>query len=570
MSYDNELLDSEVIHKHLGPEEKIKQEKVIPFLRNILGFKLMDFEVPVRFGRMTKFADIVIYAIENNRKIPYLVVECKAPDNIKDDDWLQAESYAQRLGSQYFVITDGSKDRWMWYKTGERQGESNQIAHDKIPYKKIQKEGTTLIKFDDINSLARIVQQCHDVIRNEEGKDPAESFDEMSKLLFAKMKDERNVRDRTRSYEFTVNESDTDNSIAERVKDLFEQAKQEFPKIYSEVESRSNQKLITINLKNHTISEIVAMLSPYTLLETKTDSRGLDIKGTTFETFLKGTFRGSLGQFFTPRAITDFMVGITDPKDNEIILDPACGSGGFLIACLKRIFEDLDEQYRLGHIDDLDDHKKKYAANNLFGMDINDRMTWVAKMNMVFHGDGHGNIVSSNSFIKTTRNEHILTKKFNLVLTNPPFGSTINDPQILSNPNLKPISKAKSTEVLFLGLCIDILKPGGKLGMVLPDGVLTNSSLKFVRDFIKEQTIVKAIVSLPTETFMPFGAGVKTSLIFLDKKNPENPYSEQGPIFMAIAQDIGYDSTGRKTEKNDLNKILEEYKKFEEKHYCSV
>jgi len=574
---DDENIDtlSKKMKEKIKPEEKVKQEKIIPYLRDVLGYKLMDFEVPVRFGRMTKFADVVIFIIEDHRKIPYIVVECKAPGIIKGDDWLQAESYAQRLGAPYFIVTDGTKLGWLWFKTGKRQGQSEKIRSDFIPHTKIQKEGKSLIKFEDLNILSRVIQQCHDIIRNEEGRDPAESFDEMSKLLFAKIKDEKDIKNKKkREREFIIKTNkvskaldDTIGSIADRVRNLFEEAKKDFPKIYAEVESKIAHKLVTINLKDFTIYQIVGIIEPYTFIETGTDKHGVDIKGAMFEIFLKGTFRGPLGQFFTPREIIDFMIGVVDPKDNEIILDPGCGSGGFLIGAMQKVWSDMHEKYIQGKIDDLEEQKKIYAENRLFGMDINERLAWVAKMNMVFHGDGHGGIVHSNALTVTTRNKDLINKKYDVILTNPPFGSKINDPNILCNTRFEEISRTKLTEVLFLALCINLLNPYGKLGIVLPDGILTNSSLKFVRDYIKKETIVKAVVSLPQETFMPYGSGVKASLLFLEKKNPADPYHKQGSVFMAIAENIGYDATGRVIEKNDFPKILEEYRKFEEKHY---
>jgi len=524
--------------QRIQPEDKVKHEIIVPYLRDVLGYKLMDFEVPVRFGRMTKFADIVTFIIENHRKTPYIIVECKAPGKIRNDDWLQAESYAQRLGAPYFIVTDGTRTGWQWYKTGERQGESKLIKPEFVPHTEVQKEGKALIKFEDLNSLQRVIQQCHDIIRNEEGRDPAESFDEMSKLLFAKIKDERDVKKKRKSErEFRIRTDkkgrvmDTISSVADRVRKLFEAAKRDYPKIYAEVELRETRKLVNINLKDNTMSRIVGIIEPYSLLETRTNRHGVDIKGAMFEIFLKGTFRGPLGQFFTPREIIDFMVGMIDPKDNEVILDPACGSGGFLISAMRRVWADLHEKYLQGKMDDLEEQRKNYAEDKLFGMDINERLAWVAKMNMVFHGDGHGGIVRSNALTVTTRNRSIISQKYDIILTNPPFGGKVNDPEILSRPVFAEVSRTKLTEVLFLALCIDLLKQYGKLAIVLPDGILTNSSLRFVRDFIKKETIVKAIVSIPQETFMPFGSGVKASLLFLEKKNTADPYHKQGPVF---------------------------------------
>jgi len=561
----------------IGPEEKVKQEKIIPFLREVLGYKIMDFEVPIRFGRMTKFADIVISIVEKNRKYPHIVVECKAPNKIGSQDWLQAESYAQRLGAEYFVVTDGTNNGWNWYKTGKRQGESKLIESKQIPHETIKKEGEVLIKFEDLNTLSRVMQQCHDIIRNEEGKDPAQSFDEMAKILFAKMKDERNQKEKKKvEREFLIkiddkgNIKDTKSSVADRIKVLFNNAKKDFPDIYTEViESENIKKIVSINLRDNTIYQLVGILEPYTFIETQNDEHGIDIKGSMFEIFLKGTFRGPLGQFFTPRQVIDFMVNVVDPKDNETVLDPACGSGGFLIGVMKKMWYELNEKYIAGRIDDLEEEKRDYTKNNLFGMEINDRLAWVAKMNMVFHGDGHGGIKHCNALLKTTRNKEIFDKKFDIILTNPPFGSKINDVKILSDERYLELSKYKLTEILFLGLCLDLLAPNGRLGIVLPDGILSNASLKYVRDWLKKNSVIKAVISLPEETFRPYGAGIKASLLFLEKKDLKNPYHKQGPVFMGMVKNIGYDSTGRKIEGNELEGVLNEYRKFEEKYYKS-
>ena len=507
-------------------------------------------------------------------------MECKAEGKISSDDWLQAESYAQRIGAPHFVVTDGTKQGWQWYETGKRQSDSKLIKRSSIPDFEVQKEGKTLIKFEDLNSLKRIIQQCHDIIRNEEGKDPAESFDEMSKLLFAKMKDEKDHKKEKKlkpnlkkepAFKIRTDKNgtiDTDTSVAKRVRSLFEKAKSDFPKIYETTQSKNIKKLVTINLKDNTIYQIVGIIEPYSLVETSVDKHGIDLKGAMFEIFLKGTFRGSLGQFFTPREIIEFMVKVIDPKENETVLDPGCGSGGFLIETMKHVNDELNEKFIVNEIHDLGKKQEDYAKNNLFGMDINERLAWVCKMNMVFHGDGHGGIVNSNALNVTSKNKEIVDRQYDVILTNPPFGSKINDQIILSDSRFKDVARLKLTEVLFLSLCINLLKPGGRLGILLPDSILTNSSLKVVRDYIKRETIVKSIVSVPPETFLPYGAGVKTSLLFLEKKDLMDPYQEQGKVFMAIAENIGYDATGRKTGKNDLEDVfLEKIHEFNEEYY---
>ena len=563
MPKQTKLIDNEDRKKK--PEEVVLEDIVIPFLREDLGYKLIDprlQRVPVRFGRETKYADTVVYIIKNSRKIPHIVVETKAPG--EPLDWEQAESYAQRLGAPYFLVTDGKT--WHWYQTGERQGESRRIK--KAPKPPIYMEKEVLIAFEDLNELQRVVSKCHDIIRNEEGFDPTIAFDEISKLLFAKMQDEREVEqgfkdDENRTsksdYEFKIGKDELPEEVGTRIKEIFERAKNKYPEIFE----GTTEDIKYIKLRFPTIFHIVEELQSYTLQETT-----IDIKGATYELFIKGTFRGKgLGQFFTPREIVEFMVDMVEPKRKHFVLDPACGSGGFLITCMNRVFDEIDELYRQRGLDNPKQEKWRFATKHLFGIDINERMTWVAKMNMVMHGDGHGGIFTHDGLKDSERIEIILdiVKKrggFDIILTNPPFGSKIKNQDILAGYELGKGRKSQLTEVLFIERCLRLLRPEGILGIVVPDGILSNVQLGYVRKFIRENAIIKAIVSIPRDAFIPYGSGVKASLLFLQKKDLYGKL-KQDKVFMAIAENIGYDATGRSTRKNDLPTILEEYRKHE-------
>jgi len=154
---------------------------------------------------------------------------------------------------------------------------------------------------------------------------------------------------------------------------------------------------------------------------------------------------------------------------------------------------------------------------------------------------------------------------FDIILTNPPFGATVKSTEkpYLGKYELGENKKNQKTEILFIERCLGFLKAGtGKMAIVLPDGILTNSSLQYVRDFLIEHAQIEAVVSLPQITFSHFGAGVKSSLVFVRKKKKDEKLGNY-PIFMAIAEHIGYDATGRKDPINDLDKILVEYRKFE-------
>ncbi|CAD7768791.1 N-6 DNA Methylase [Candidatus Methanoperedenaceae archaeon GB37] len=206
--------------------------------------------------------------------------------------------------------------------------------------------------------------------------------------------------------------------------------------------------------------------------------------------------------------------------------------------------------------------------NNLFGIEINDQIARVCKMNMIIHDDGHTNIISTDSLRpfegiteihKAFRKEH-----FDILLTNPPFGAVVKSTEkdYLDKYELGKGRKNQKTEILFIERCLDFLKPDGRMAIVLPDGILTNSSLQYVRDFLMEKSQILAIVSLPQFAFTHFGAGVKSSLVFVRKKKPDEELDNY-PIFMTIAEHIGYDATGRKDPINDLDRVLEEYRKFE-------
>lgn len=548
-----------------NPEEVVLEDVVIPFLREDLGYKLIDprlQRVPIRFGRATKYADTVVYIIRNARKVPYIVVETKAPN--QPLDWEQAESYAQRLGAPYFLITDAKI--WLWYQTGERQGESKVIPNAPQPPARMEEE--VLIAFEDLNELSKVMDRCHDIIRNEEGFDPTIAFDEISKLLFAKMQDEREVEqafrddnDRTpkEDYEFKIGKDELPEEVGRKVKALFERARNK----YREIFEGTSEDIKYIKLRFPTIFHVIQELQGYTLQETS-----IDIKGATYELFIKRTFLGrGLGQYFTPREIVDFMVDMVEPRRRHFILDPACGSGGFLITCLNRVSEEIEVVYRQRGLDNPRQEKLKFATQHLYGMDLNERMTWVAKMNMVMHGDGHGGIFNYDGFLESERVQPVfdvvnIRGGFDIILTNPPFGSKIRNQKVLAQYQLGRGRKTQLTEVLFIERCLSLLKPEGVLGIVVPDGILSNSSLGYVREFTRYQSVIKAVVSLPVETFQPYGSGVKPSLLFLQKKD-DGGRLQQGDVFMAVAENIGYDATGRPAGENDLNKILDAYHDFE-------
>jgi type I restriction enzyme M protein len=260
------------------------------------------------------------------------------------------------------------------------------------------------------------------------------------------------------------------------------------------------------------------------------------------------------------------------------VLDPACGSGGFLLYALDRVRREADEYHDKDSVEHYT-HWHEFAMQNLYGIEINDEIARVAKMNMILHDDGHSNIAGEDSLDrpdairKRTSNNGFKEDRFDLILTNPPFGAQVN---LTERPYLRDFffgnqtdkkgktkaRKNQKTEILFIERVWQFLKPGtGRAAVVLPDGILTNSSLQYVRDFLLERFQLLAVVSLPQTAFAHFGAGVKASLVCLRRRAEKEKPRDDEPIFMAAPEKIGYDATGRKCE-NQLPEVIKQYRAF--------
>ena len=404
------------------------------------------------------------------------------------------------------------------------------------------------------DALVKIFQNCHDEIWEGGKRDPATAFDEFSKLLMAKIYDER-FTPVGEEYKFQVKYNEKPRDIAEKINRLYER-----------VESRNSTVFkADIKLSDEVIFEIVKIIQELSLRSTD-----LDIKGRAFEKFLGKVFRDEYGQYFTPRNVVDFMAEVLDPDEDDIIIDPACGSGGFLLYSLMHVIEKVSQRYREDK-DSLNRISWDFAHKQIFGIEINDRIARIAMMDMVIHEDGHSNIECNNAlsdYEEFDRKRDIRPNKYSLVLTNPPFGATIKDKKILQKFELGRGRNSQKTEILFIERCLDLLRIGGRLGIVLPDSILTNSSLQYVRDYILKKAKILAVVSLPQHAFVPSGAGVKSSLLFSEKVQEggrdfaiTTQQSENYNIFIASVKHIGYDSRG-KDDANDLTDILDDWRMY--------
>lgn len=681
-----------------NPEEKVQAET---FLKLILDYNYPETRikqfVPVTMGREVKEADIVVYA-DDMCLSPHILVECKR-EEVSEAEYQQAieqaYSYAFALPSdvKYVWVTSGIKSDY--FEVDKSQNTRNQLPDipqfgvDSIAtYKYVygaqylpEEKGKQ--KFFDLSvidqsELTRRFKQAHEALWAGGQLNPSEAFDELDKLIFCKIWDERKARNIGEPYDFqiiTVSKTEEkderkrrlieNDNLYNRVKALYEEGRKRDAEVF-----RDN-----IRLTPEKIRTVVSYLESVNLGDTDLDS-----KGRAFETFMGSFFRGNFGQYFTPREIVSFIVDVLPIKHDSKVLDTSCGSGGFLLYALNKVRNEATEYYP-NYKNDARQYARwfpywhDFAQNNLYGIEISEQISRAAKMNMIIHDDGHTNVITSDGLVSDetlqmkTNNHGFKYGTFDFIITNPPFGSTIRqseqdylktyqfgkkeDDWLAVKAVPENTRDGQSTEVLFIEQDYKYLKEGGYLAIVLPDGILTNSSLQYVRTQIEDWFRIVAVVSMPQTAFAANGAGVKSSVLFLKKwskeqtaklvdtkkdiegellknsnyimqrqtwdleirekqRNKANDIKTKHritataakqteeyktwnsellaeyaskveelktqliekyqqtkqsklpdyPIFMAIAEEIGYDATGKKTANNELDVIGEELKKF--------
>lgn len=533
------------------PEERVRQE-VARALVEEYGYekKDMDLEFTVKMGRAKKRVDIVIFLhlkphLQENI---YLISEVKRED-IKPSDKKegigQLGSYVSACPNCKFSLWVG-KER-LTFETVEIKGE-RKLTH--VP--DVPKFGETTIpkpvrgSLVPAVSLKQVFKRIHNYIYVNQGLQKDKAFEELQKLIFVKVYDEQY----NPTLQFYILPNEEIKEARERLSKVFDKVQARFKYIFTGSE--------TLDLNDRVLAYLVSELQRFSLVNTDTD-----VKGEAYETVVGPNLRGDRGEFFTARNVCNMTIEmlfalvseekITSPGSLKI-LDPAVGTGGFLISGvqnIKQLF--LERGYKY---DQLRDSVRDVANTNFFGIDFNPFLVKVSQMNMVMHGDGSSNIVHANSLEDPQNwNEEALKLvhlgEFDVVVTNPPFGTkaVIDNPDILKQFQLSEFGAASPRsalppEQLFIERCLDFLKPGGYLGIVLPDSILSNPGLKWIREWILEKTYIVASIDLPVETFEPH-TGTQTSILILRKKTPEQEKKvEDYSIFMAIPEKVGHDRRG--------------------------
>ncbi len=552
---------AELIYKYEYPPERIR------------------FEVNVPRRTPNDYADLVVYR-DDELKSPYFVFECKRLD-LSDAAFNQSIEQAcgnrASLGAAYCGAVAGLTRRLLRFdrfSPGER--DSNHLTDIPVRYGKppewrfLKNEPGRDLAAVSREELRAAIRKCHQTLWEGGRRSPIAAFGEFSKIVFIKHRDEKNLdRKDGEPYYFQRRDVDTDASLAGRIHELYEDEKEREPDVFTD----------SINVDPPILAQCVEHLEGISL-----DRTELDTKGVAFEEFMGGFFKGDFGQYFTPRELIAFCVAVLDPKRTDLVLDPACGSGGFLLYALDHVRREADRRQTPGSSEHFQ-FWHGFAQNNLFGIEVNDELARVAKMNMIIHDDGHTNIVGHDALDfpenLEDKNGGLDQGKFDLVLTNPPFGSVIKrvekgDGYLGQFELLRYLGKNRpvgtdltgdggdgsarqgaravkarasiKTEIVFLERIHSFLKPGtGRAAVVLPDGILTNSSLQGVRNWLLAHFQLLAVVSLPQFAFQHYDAGVKASIVFLRRLANGETVSDDAAIFMALTENIGYDATGRQT-----------------------
>ena len=586
----------QIIEKRLVNEHKYKPAQI-------------KIEFGLKLGSRRPRADIVIFhedSPELTQDHAWLIVECKnekIEPKHKKDGVEQLKSYMSACPNCEWGMWTNGKYKEVIRKV-KIEGKYTYQEYNDIPpadgsLEDVDRPKRNKLKkaFDD--NLLLVFKTCHNHIYVTDGLQKQPAFFELLKVIFCKTLDEQNVGKALEFYTTSAERSNPDGqlTVKKRISKIFEKVKKQFPQIFE-----SNDE---IKLNPRSLAWIVSELQPYSILDTH-----VDVKGKAYEELVGANLRGDRGEFFTPRNIMQMAVAMANPKPHENVCDTSCGTGGFLVSAMnyviKQLKEDVEKDYgkaeREWGIEEkltVRERIKQIAASNFFGFDINPDLVKATKMNMVMNNDGSGNIYRNDSLLPPHEWSTELKKKlakalnidakniknpqsiefFDVIVTNPPFGSKIpiKDSHILEQFNIgyiwrneqydtsgqsgwsisEDFQSSVPPEQLFIERCLQFLKPGGRLAIVLPDSILGNPGLTYIRQWLIEKSRIVASVDLHVDTFQPRN-GTQTSVLLVQKKTQEDIENEQNTgkikpynVFMAMVEKVGHDKRGNTLFKRD-------------------
>mgnify|MGYP001618770791 CR=1 FL=1 len=550
--------------KNLSKPEEVIRQLWINKLAKYYNYPLerIDLEKDIKFGHEihSKAADIIIY--REDKQTPLIIIETKNPSEKKGLD--QLKTYINSEGAPMGVWSNGI-EKVVLYRPYPREFQTlRDIPRADQAIEDILKEKITLNNLKANYDLVKILKILEELVLAGAGVD---SFTEIFKLIYAKLFDEKEAKKR-KDNEVLFRQSEDPKMTFDTINKLFQGAVKEWPGIFSQHDK--------MELTANHLSVCVTELEKIKLLDSN-----LEVIDAAFEYLLPDVAKGKKGQYFTPRHVVGMAVKMVNPKDNEYVIDPACGSGGFLIQAMKHVWNDstLKEKGK--------EEKTEYARKYIYGIDFDDKPVKIARAMMLIAGDGKSHILKLNSlnpkewqgddseklrsraelqerlrqfddYDKNTYNKNNFKYfDFDVLLSNPPFAGEIKESLLLRDYDLAKNDKGKlrnkmERHILFIERSLDLIKPGGRLAIVLPQGVLNNTNMEYVRDFLLDRARILAVVGLDGNTFKPH-AGVKTSILFLQKWKENQEIPKDYDIFMAVSKKSGKDNSGDYLYKKDAS-----------------
>jgi len=537
----------------------------------------LTIEEPVKMGSSEKQADI---AIKNTNRRPFLYVETKKK-NVSYQEFQEAEKQLETyLASTHTatigLVTDGKETKCLRKKIDPNDFEyiADIPAYEDGAFVKIKltreipksdpSRKTGLLPITD--KYKRLLVECHNIVRDIDGLHDDEALDELAKIIYVKIFDERSTIEKAEGAEFQFQTYGASNpsEAASLIRELYQDARDKEIEIYNQripgYERSRGVFKTPIKLSDIALFKIVEKLQEFSFVDSKTD-----IKGSAFQNVLSSAIRAGMGQYFTPDPVVELAVKIMKPTASDMILDPFCGSGHFLSRCLDYVVKNQGDQ-----LDSYGLHQFKFF--HLHGIEKSDRMVRIAMTDMMLHDDGHTNIRNLDSLLSFENypdivalgdNQETTPEVFSMILTNPPFGSLMRQEvmEMIGRFELGNKKKSLPLEIIGLERCFQFLKPEGKLAIVLPDGLLKNKSSRFVRNWVENVAKIKAVISLPEETFSPYGPTVKTSLCVFQKYGKNQIIDSEEEAFLCEIDNIGFDATGRKKSGSEIASVIEEFHK---------
>ena len=522
--------------------------------------QLRSLGLPIDQGHRLEPLVSDIYALHNSTGTAYLLI---AIGDGLEPDLREVLANSDTVSAGVVLKTDGGVGAAL--RKSFRTGDIDLTAAFE-PSKSIQSAFQFVSAADDAGGrrlqpltsrLENVLFEVHSAMRDIDGLHAPDALDEICKLLYAKLFDEEHAV-KFGTYRFQRALYHSAEECAASIRQLYLDAIGDDEAVFSNrIPAYRRSRGVfrdPIILSSHALAKVVSLLEEYDL-----SASPVDIKGRAFQNVLIPATRAGMGQYFTPKTVISLCVGLLAPTVRDVVVDPFCGSGHFLTAA-------LDHVRSVGGYSDKQFHE--FAFSRLHGLEKSDRMVRIAMTDMRLHGDGHSNIRCVDSLLPFANYADLYPDTFDIVATNPPFGVDLPKEALseLGPFNIldafRSSASSVSLEIVAIERCLSLLRAGGRMAIVLPDGILSNRSNGHVREWVKREAAIRAIISLPIETFTPFGANIKTSVLILRKHQVGEDRSRQYNVFLADIKSIGHDASGRPTECDDFERLRSEFADF--------